>query len=115
MGNTVEVINLENQALQLHDKVQKLIEQYSEDKKKMAELESQLAGKIKELKELTDLYNKLEQEVSESKTDKTKQQNELNDLKKRNIELERTISTFEGFANDLNSKIDDLIPKIEKL
>jgi hypothetical protein len=106
---------VDTQALQLHDKVQKLIEQYAKDKEKLSELEAALKIKTNENLTLSEKVNKLSSELRTAQDSNLKINQEKNQLLQKNQELEKIISTFEGFANDLNTKIDDLIPKIEKL
>jgi predicted nuclease with TOPRIM domain len=106
---------VDNQALQLHEKVQKLIEQYTIDKKKLTELESKLKDRVKENESLQNNITNLQSELSIVKESNVKLVKEMNEMKQKNLKSEEMISTFESFANDLNSKIDDLIPKIDKL
>ncbi len=106
---------MDTQALQLHDKVQKLIEQYTLDKKKLSELEAALSEKSKDSDTLKESVHKLQNELRVAQDNNLKLNQEKNQLLQKNQDLEKLISTFEGFANDLNTKIDDLIPKIEKL
>jgi chromosome segregation ATPase len=106
---------VDTQALQLHDKVQKLIEQYSKDKEKMSKLEADLKEKTNETVNLNDKVNKLQIELRTAQDSNLKLTQERNQMMQKNQELEKMISAFEGFANDLNTKIDDLIPTIEKL
>jgi chromosome segregation ATPase len=106
---------VDTQALQLHDKVQKLIEQYSKDKEKMSKLEADLKEKTNETVNLNEKVNKLQIELRTAQDSNLKLTQERNQMMQKNQELEKMISAFEGFANDLNTKIDDLIPTIEKL
>lgn len=106
---------MDTQALQLHDKVQKLIEQYSIDKKRLVEMEATLKEKTNDCANLNEKINKLNGELRAAQDSNLKLTQEKTQLHQKNQELEKVISSFEGFANDLNSKIDDLMPKIEKL
>jgi predicted nuclease with TOPRIM domain len=106
---------VDTQAIQLHDKVQKLIEQYTLDKKKLTEMETALNEKTKEYNSLKENINKIQSELRTAQDSNLKLNQEKSQLVQKNQELEKIISTFEGFANDLNTRIDDLIPKIEKL
>lgn len=106
---------MDTQALQLHDKVQKLIEQYSKDKEKLSKLETELKEITNENINLNEKVNKLQNELRTAQDSNLKLNQERNQLTQKNQELEKMISAFEGFANDLNTKIDDLIPAIEKL
>ena len=106
---------MDTNAMQLHEKVQKLIEQYTLDKKRMAELETALIEKSNDNEALLDKINKIQTELQTALNQNAKLTQDLNDINKKNEELDYTISSIELFANDLNSRIDDLIPKIEKL
>lgn len=106
---------MDTQALQLHEKVQKLIEQYTLDKKKLSEMELTLNDKINENETLKENIVRFQNELRTAQENYSKLNQEKNQLVAKNQEMEKMLSTFEGFANDLNSKIDDLIPKIEKL
>jgi chromosome segregation ATPase len=106
---------LDTQALQLHDKVQKLIEQYTKDKKRLAELEAELASKGKDSEGFSAQINQLKSEV-QSLLEKNRQLEVKNtELTSRVQDMESMLSTFEGFAADINTRIDDLIPQIEQL
>jgi chromosome segregation ATPase len=106
---------VDTQALQLHEKVQKLIEQYTIDKKRLAELEDALSEKTKDSAGYSDQIKKLQSDIQTANQLNTKLTNEITELKKRNEVLEKSMNSFEDFAGDLNSRIDDLIPKIEKI
>ncbi|HOV16853.1 MAG TPA: hypothetical protein PLF50_05115 [Candidatus Cloacimonadota bacterium] len=102
---------METTTLQLHDKVQKLIEQYTEDKKRLSELELSLTEKEKENKALKEEIAKLQQELQHADS---KQTEEINNLKKRNQELEKLLDQIEGFALELDTQIDRILPKLGK-
>ncbi|MFO7660067.1 MAG: hypothetical protein R6V77_04070 [Candidatus Cloacimonadaceae bacterium] len=106
---------MENQAVQLHEKVQALIEQYSKDKKRLAELEAALKEKSTNSSGYEEQIKKLQSDVKTEQAVSEKLKSEIIELKKKNQELEKAVGSFESFAGDLNSKIDSLIPKIEKL
>lgn len=106
---------MENQAVQLHEKVQALIEQYTKDKKRLAELEAALKEKSSSSNGYEEQIKKLQADLKNEQVNSEKLKSELNELKKKNQDLEKAVSNFESFAGDLNSKIDSLIPRIEKL
>jgi chromosome segregation ATPase len=101
--------------MQLQDKVQKLIEQYSKDKKRLVELETLLQEKSRDSKGFTDEINSLKNQLQIEKDQNVKLLNEVNALKAKNKELETSVNKFETFADDLTLQIDKLIPQIEKL
>lgn len=115
MGNPTEVDIVDTQALQLHEKVQKLIEQYTLDKKRLSELETALADKTKAYDELKALHDKQLTDNQHNAENNSKLLAEIEALKKKNQELENVVFSIEGFANDLNAQIDGLIPIVDKL
>ena len=106
---------MDSQPMQLHDKVQKLIEEYSKDKKRLAELEAQLAEKNKDSESSIIQINQMQKELTTLKETNNQLNLEYTALQKKYREMEQNLSSFESFADDLNSKIDELIPQIEKL
>lgn len=106
---------MDTQAVQLHDKVQKLIEQYTQDKKRLSDLEKALDEKTKAYDELKALHNRQLSDNQNYSNQNSKLLSEIEQLKKKNQELENVVSSIEGFANDLNAQIDGLIPIVDKL
>jgi len=106
---------VENQAVQLHEKVQALIEQYTKDKKRLAELEAALKEKSSSSSGYEEQIKKLQADLKAEQAVSEKLRLEVDQLMKKNQDLEKAVSSFESFAGDLNDKIDSLIPKIEKL
>lgn len=106
---------MENQAVQLHEKVQALIEQYTKDKKRLAELEAALKEKSSNSSGYEEQIKKLQTDLKAEQSVSEKLKSEIEVLKTRNQDLEKAITSFESFAGDLNSKIDSIIPRIEKL
>ena len=106
---------MDTQALQLHEKVQKLIEQYTKDKQKMAEIEAALNEKTTDNESFLQQINQMQQEIQILTEQNTELIQENNTMEAKKKELESMLSTFEVFANDLNSRIDNLIPQIENL
>jgi len=101
--------------VQLHDKVQKLIEQYTIDKKRLIELEKKLKEKSEDSSGYVKQIDDLQKELHAANDMNKKLSDEIKDLKTKNLDLEKEMDLFENFADDINSKIDDLIPKIDKL
>ena len=106
---------MDTQALQLHEKVQKLIEQYTKDKKRLNELEAELLVKENDAESYTAEIIQLQNEV-QSLLEKNRQMEIKNaELTSHVQDMESMLFTFEGFAADINTRIDDLIPQIEQL
>lgn len=106
---------MDTQALQLHDKVQKLIEQYTKDKKKMAEMEADIISKDKDLEDLCTQNDTLKSDIKTLEEQLKHLEATKAELTKRLDDSTNMLSTLEGFAADINTRIDDLIPQIEKL
>jgi len=105
----------ENQTIQLHDKFQKLIEQYTKDKKRLAELEAALQDRDKDNSGFIAQINKLQSDLQQLRDTNSSLQQEIARMKQQNQELQSTLAGFEDFASDLNGRIDQLLPQIEKL
>ncbi|MBM4403705.1 MAG: hypothetical protein FJ042_04890 [Candidatus Cloacimonetes bacterium] len=103
---------MENQVVNLHDKVQKLIEQYSQDKKKLEKLTEQ----YQELKnENTQLMQQIETITSQniSSVDTVKElEDKIIVLENKCQTLQATVKEFEELATVAITKIDDLIPTV---
>jgi len=104
---------MENQVVNLHDKLQKLIEQYSQDKKKLEEL-SLAYDQLKE--ENSQLMHQIETITSQN-THSADSVNELNakiaTLETKCQSMQSTLDEFEKLASAAITKIDELIPSIQ--
>jgi len=101
---------MENHVVNLQDKIQKLIDQYTLDKKKLAELEklnNELTEENLQLMQQLEDYSKLTTDT-DSKCQAL--QTEIDTLKARNQELENLLGDFDSFAGDAIKKIDEFIP-----
>lgn len=106
---------MDKQAMQLHDKVQILIEQYTKDKKRLAELEAIIKERSDDSQGLAEEIHNLTNQLQTAQKTNEKLTSEISELITKNQELEKVITTFESFADDLTTQIDDIIPQIEKL
>lgn len=104
---------MESHVVNLTDKIQKLIDQYTLDKKKIEELEAQNAQLTEENFQL---FSQIE-ESSQISANQTEQlnalQNEFNALEARYNDLQRMLSGFESMAEGAIKKIDSIFPLIE--
>ena len=103
------------QGTDLQGKLQKLIEQYTLDKKRLNELEIEVGEKTKEIESLKANDTKHDGELQSALNQVKKLTADNEALKKKNLELEKTISSFESFAHYLNTQIDSLLPIVEKV
>jgi chromosome segregation ATPase len=104
---------MESHVVNLTDKIQKLIDQYTLDKKKIEELEAQNAQLTEENFQL---FSQIEEssQISANQTDQLNAlQNEFNALEARYNDLQRMLSGFESMAEGAIKKIDSIFPLIE--
>lgn len=79
------------------------------------ELESQLKDITDSSEGYEEQITNLKKELQTAKSVNDKLSAELNNLKKMNAELEKLVNSVEFLADDINNKIDDLFPHIDKL
>ena len=97
-------------AVSLQDKIQKLINQYTEDKKKLDRLEEENANLREENGQLMAQIENISSSKNSSSSRIKELENQLKTLESQYQELQETISGFESIANDAISKIDSIIP-----
>lgn len=105
---------MENSAFNLQDKIQKLIDQYTKDKKKLEELESmnaalteenlQLIQQIEENNQLSQNSGNLVKELEEK----------LAATEKKYQDLKSMLDSFENLAGTAIEQIDALVEPITK-
>jgi chromosome segregation ATPase len=104
---------MESHVVNLTDKIQKLIDQYTLDKKKIEELETQNAQLTEENFQL---FSQIEEssQISATQTDQLNAlQNEFNALEAKYNDLQKMLSGFESMAEGAIKKIDSIFPLIE--
>jgi len=105
---------MESPILNLQERLQKLIDQYTADKKAMEELKLQYAQlRDENLQLMTQIedYSKLLQETEAGfKSLKT----EHEQLQNTHKEMQNMLFGIENFADDAIKKIDDIFPKLEE-
>ncbi|PKN72078.1 MAG: hypothetical protein CVU50_08835 [Candidatus Cloacimonetes bacterium HGW-Cloacimonetes-3] len=104
---------MESHVVNLQDKIQKLIDQYTLDKKKLEALEAQN-------KQLTEENFQLFSQIEESSLNSNEQaeklkvlQSEFNTMESRYNDLQKMLSGFESIAEGAIQKIDSIFPLIE--
>lgn len=105
---------MESPILNLQERLQKLIDQYTADKKAMDELKAQYAQLREEnvqlmsqIEDYSKLLSDTESNLSILKTDHDK-------LKNAHNEMQNMLFGIESFADDAIKKIDDIFPKLEE-
>ncbi len=101
---------MENHVVNLQDKIQKLIDQYTLDRKRLAEMETLN-------NELTEENLQLMQQIEDStklatEADAKIQELEakLNDLGQKSLDLESMLGAFDALATEAIKKIDEFVP-----
>jgi len=106
-------VNMENHVVNLQDKIQRLIDQYTLDKKKLEELENQN-------KQLTEENSQLFAQIEASGTasgelaaqHKTLQE-EFTALQNRYNDMQKMLEGFESIAEGAIQKIDSIFPLVD--
>ncbi|PKN80452.1 MAG: hypothetical protein CVU48_02115 [Candidatus Cloacimonetes bacterium HGW-Cloacimonetes-1] len=114
---------MENRAVNLQDKIQILIDQYTKDKKKLADAEDynnalteenlQLIQQIDEINKLKSISDakvlELDAQLRTLQSQHHELQKQHQDLQQLHQDLEGTMMSFEDLANDAILKIDSLV------
>lgn len=104
---------MESHALNLQDKIQKLIDQYTLDKQKL----EALAAQNKQLtEENSQLFAQIEANgmVASEQDSKLKTlQEEFNTVEQKYNDLQKMLTGFESIAESAISKIDSIFPLLE--
>lgn len=104
---------MESPILNLQERLQKLIDQYTADKKVMEELKKQCALLSEENMQLfaqVEEYAKLSSDSDESLKSL---QEEYKTLQAKHEELQKMLFGIESFADDAIKKIDNIFPLLE--
>jgi chromosome segregation ATPase len=101
---------MESHVVNLQDKIQKLIDQYTLDKQKLEELENKVAQLTEENSQL---FAQIEASGSQNEMQENKYQTlqeEFNKLETRYNKLQKILAGFETLAEGAIKKIDSIIP-----
>ncbi|MCK9185784.1 MAG: coiled-coil domain-containing protein 22 [Candidatus Cloacimonetes bacterium] len=104
---------MESPILNLQERLQKLIDQYTADKKVMEELKKQVAQLSEENMQLfaqVEEYSKLS---GDADANLKALQKDYDALKAKNEEFEKMLFGIESFADDAIKKIDNIFPLLE--
>ena len=104
---------MESPIVNLQEKIQKLIDQYTADKKVIAELNQQCAQLTEENMQLMTQIDDYAKQNGESDNAFKELQQEHDKLKAKYAELQSVLTGVESFADDAIKKIDDIFPLIE--
>ncbi|MBP7310224.1 MAG: hypothetical protein KA984_02930 [Candidatus Cloacimonetes bacterium] len=104
---------MESHVVNLQDKIQKLIDQYTDDKKRLEQQDAKIS-------QLTDENQQLMEQIQSSSKSSAEQDNKLkalqteySSLENRYNELQKMIAGFETIAEGAIKKIDSIFPLIE--
>lgn len=104
---------MESHVVNLQDKIQRLIDQYTLDKRKLEALEAQ---NVQLTEENTQLFDQIEASglvASDQETKLQILQEEYNALQSKYNDLQKMLSGFESIAESAISKIDSIFPLLE--
>jgi chromosome segregation ATPase len=104
---------MESPIVNLQDKIQKLIDQYTADKKIIAELKQQCDQLTEENVQLMTQIDEYAKQNGESSDAYKALQQEHASLKHKYDELQSVLTGVESFADDAIRKIDNIFPLIE--
>ncbi|MFA7630778.1 MAG: hypothetical protein WCY21_01615 [Candidatus Cloacimonadaceae bacterium] len=99
----------------MQDKIQKLISQYTEDKKQLVKLEKQNETLREENSQLMVQVENIRQSSS-GNADKIRElEQELSELNIKYQALQDTVSGFEDIASEAIEQIDSLLPDLDQM
>lgn len=105
---------METNPVSLQDKIQKLINEYKQDKEKLETLQKQNENLSEENKQLMAQIESMSETSSGSNKRIQELEVELQSLRDKYQELQDTVSGFENIATDAISKIDDIFPELKE-
>ena len=103
---------MENPILNLQERLQKLIEQYSKDKAEIEQLKKQNEALTEENMQLFAQVEEYAKLCNDSDSQLKSLQAEYNGLKASHEALQNTFAGIESFANDAIKTIDNIFPQI---
>lgn len=104
---------MESNAISLQDKIQKLIDSYTQARKKLTALEEQNATLTEENMQLIKQIDGFNEAQSGSAAKIKELEDQLKALQKNYQELENTVSGIDKIATDAISKLDSIIPDLD--
>lgn len=104
---------MESPIVNLQDRLQKLIDQYTADKKEMEELKKQCAQLTEENMQLFTQIEDYAKLCGETETNLKALQTEHDALKQTHNDMQNMLFGIETFADDAIKKIDNIFPLIE--
>lgn len=105
---------MESHAINLQDKIQKLIDQYTEGKAKLAAAEEQLETLGMENLELIAQIDTINQHQTALQEKNRQLEEQLRAMEAKYNELQSTVTGFESIATDAISKIDSIFPDLDE-
>ncbi len=103
---------MDTMANSLQDKIQKLIDQYTQDKASLARLEEQNADLTEENRQLMAQIEGFDASQAGSATHIVELEQRIKDLETQNSELQKAIAGFESIASLALDKIDKAFPDL---
>ena len=104
---------MDSNAISLQERVQKLINEYTEMKARLGKSQEQLAALTEENKELIKQIDEINRHQGNLQKENQDLQEELKTIEKKYQDLQQTMVGFESIATDAISKIDSIFPDLE--
>lgn len=105
---------MESPIVNLQERLQKLIDQYSADKKTIEELKKQNAQLREENVQLMSQIGDYTKQLEESQGSLKSMQSKYKELETTHSEMQNMLYGIESFADDAIKKIDNIFPKLEE-
>lgn len=103
---------MESNANSLQDKIQRLIDQYTQDKKKLTEMEEQNSILREENRQLMEQIESINSAESSSNLKIKELEHQVKTAEAKVQELQKTLSGFESIATDAIDRIDNFFPDL---
>jgi len=104
---------MDSNAISLQERVQKLINEYTEMKAKLAKSQEHVATLTEENKQLIKQMDDINRNQGGLQKENQDLMEELTILEKKYQDLQQTMVGFESIATDAISKIDSIFPELD--
>lgn len=105
---------MDNNAFSLQDKIQKLIDQYTLDKQKLADVEEMNTLLTEENMQLIKQIDEMNATQAQNLERNQNLETQLKAMESKYNELQKTLNGFESIATDAISKIDSIFPEFSE-
>lgn len=105
---------MENKAINLQDKIQKLIDQYTSTKKRVEELEAKVKGLTEENMQLISQIDSSNNSTANLSETNKQLEAKVKELEAKVVEMQSSVQGFSSIANDAIAQIDSLFPDLDE-